>query len=76
MNGRASVHWGYYEPNALMLYYYATGGTSTLNVGTVGIGCPRMYVPGIVPSLVPTHPLRVLGFGAQGNSKGELGLCR
>ena len=67
MNGRASVHWGY-EPNALMLYY-ATGGTSALNVGTMlGIGRPRTYVP----CLVPTHPLRVLGFGARGNSKGEL----
>ena len=47
------MYWGY-EPSALMLYY-ATGGTSALNVGTMtGIGHPRTYVPGVVPSLVPT----------------------
>ena len=47
-------------------------GSHGLILGSTGRGSPLLYPT----SVFPTHPLRSLGFGARGNTNGELFVCR
>ncbi len=48
----------------------STGTLGSKSTGTLGKGTLRMYPP----SRVPTHPFRVLGRSALGNTRGELSI--
>ena len=47
-------------------------GSRDLILGSTGSGRPRLYLT----IVFPTHPLRSLGFGALGKSKGDSFVCR
>ena len=59
-----------YESNGL--HILITGGNRVLGCGTIGIGCPRMYSPALVPKKLQ----RMLSFGDQERKTGVLVSCR